>query len=139
MKFNSKSVTLLQNGVQCFIELYVPLVLLDYSLDDSHWKTAIQEFNSKLDARPSVTFSADDLTLDILQMEIEEKQSIEVLSLRVVAKQEDLRRLEITPFQITGHLTFKPGSDTIEKMVIDNVTFGGDDHKKFRLFNDSDK
>ena len=138
MKFNSKSVTL-QDGVQCFIELNVPLALLDYSLDDNHWKIAMQEFNKKLDARPSVTFSADGLTLDILQMEIEEKQSIEVLSLRVVAKEEDLRRLETIPFQITGHLTFKPKTDIIEKMVIDNVTFGGDDHKKFCIFNDSDK
>jgi hypothetical protein len=141
MRFNSKSVAL-NGGCRVKFDVYIPTALLDVEISDEIWQIAIDDFNKKLDARPTVTTKINEVAVDVLKLESVE-DSIDYLKmgaviLLIVAKEEDIPRITDIHFCLTGYLTFQEKSDKVDGMVINNITYGGDDGKKFRILDDND-
>lgn len=141
MKFNSNS-AILNGGCRVHIDVYIPAFLLDYNIDDEIWQEAIDTFNKKLSDRPSVTSTINGVNVDVIKVESVADSSdflkMGAIILLLVAKEEDVIKIADIHFCLTGYLTFKDRSGIVEKMVIKNITYGGEDSKKFRILDDSD-
>jgi hypothetical protein len=140
MTFNSKSV-ILNGGCRIKFDVYIPSALLDVEISDEIWQIAIDAFNKKLDARSTVTTKINDVAVDVLKLEsVDDSKDylkLGAVILLLVVKEENAPKISDIHFCLTGYLTFQEKSDNIDSMVIENITYGGQDGKKFRILDDS--
>jgi hypothetical protein len=142
MIFTSNSV-IFNDASQVRLEVYIPSALLDVSIPDSVWQSSIDNFNHRLQNRPTVTTNVNNVFMDIIKLESVE-DSIDCLRigsvvLMVLMKEEDIPKISDTHFLLTGHLTFAPKSSKVESMYIKNITYGGSESKTFKILNDADE
>jgi hypothetical protein len=137
VNFQSNSV-LLKGGIEIKTDVYVPTFLMDYDISDGVWEKAINNFNKKIDTRPTVTCSINGLNVDILRMEVAEDSrnflAMGAVLVYMVARPIHVQDLMDIHFIISGFVTFEDSDrKTVNGMVIENITYGGDDSKKFNV------
>jgi hypothetical protein len=137
VNFDSKSV-LMKGGVELKADCYIPTFLMDYDIPESVWEKAINDFNKKLADRPSVTCEIKGMDVDLLRVEVA-AQAKEFLAMGAVAvylivRKKDVEEILGIHFVISGFVTFdeKKGKK-VDGMVIENITYGGDDSKRFKI------
>jgi hypothetical protein len=141
MKFNSQSVTL-NGGKRVRIDVFIPAALLDVEIPDHIWQSAIDDFNEKLNARPSVTTKINEVEVDVLKVEsVEDSDLLKIgaVVMMIVVKDEQWPKIADVHFCLTGSLTFDSVSGKVDGMVIKNITYGGDNSKKFCILEDAEK
>jgi hypothetical protein len=142
MVFTSNSV-ILNGGSRIKIDVYIPSALLDLDIPDVVWQSAIDKFNAKIHDQISVTSEINGVPTDVIKLESVKDSTdwlrIGAVILILIVKEEDAPAISDIHFTLTGHLTFKPKSDTIDEMVINNITYGGEDSRKFSILSTSVK
>jgi hypothetical protein len=137
VNFQSNSITL-KGGVEVKTDVYVPTFLMDYEIPDSVWEKSIEDFNKKLNDRPSVTCLINGINVDILRMEVVEDSrdllAMGAVLVYMVARPIHVQDLMDIHFIISGFVTFDDDErKSVRAMTIENITYGGDDSKKFQV------
>jgi hypothetical protein len=137
VNFQSNSV-LLKGGVELKTDVYVPTFLMDYDISEGVWEKAIHQFNKKLDSRSSVTCTINGINVDILRMEVVEDSrnflAMGAVLVYMVARPLNVQDLMDIHFVISGFVTFDDNErKVVQGMTIENITYGGDDSKKFQV------
>jgi hypothetical protein len=100
----------------------------------------VDEFNKKLNSRSSITTKINDVDVDIIKLEpIQDHLDILRLGgivMLAVVKEDEFKNIADIHFVLSGSLTFEDGSDKVESMVIKNITWGGENSKKYKLLNE---
>jgi hypothetical protein len=141
VKFNSKSI-IMEQGIQVKTDVYIPGFLMDYEIPDEVWSEAIVEFNKKLNVRTSVTQKINGIDADVLQIapieDTIDDLRMGAVVLLLVVRGVDVEKIADIHFCLTGQLIFKLGTTTeVEQMIIKNITYGGEDSKKFRILEEN--
>lgn len=128
----------MKGGVEVKVDVYVPTFLMDYEISESVWETAIGNFNKKLAARPSVTTHINGIDVDILRIETLENAkdyfAMGAVLLYMIVRPEQVESILDIHFIISGFVTFEETLENIvDGMKIENITYGGDDSKKFKV------
>lgn len=128
---------MLNGGHKTKLDVYIPSALLDIDIPDLVWQSAIDEFNKQLNNRSSITTKINDVDIDIIKLE-SIQDHLDILRLggivmSVVVKENDIQTISNIHFILSGSLTFEYGTDKVESMIIKNITWGGDDSKKYKL------
>jgi hypothetical protein len=140
MRFYSDSV-IMDGGLNYKVDVYLPAALLDVDISDEVWQKAIDDFNVQLNKRPTVTTTVNGVEIDIIRLDSVKESSnwikIGAVVLLFVIREKDADKIKDIHFCLKGHLTFDSVSGKVDGMVIKNITYGGDNSKKYQLINDS--
>jgi len=137
MKFSTKSL-LFNGGIPARTDVLIPAALMNVFIPDEIWKTAVKSFNKKLDDRNSFSVEVNGVSIEALQLEIEETNSrIESVVLLFVADDKNIVKMPEVQFRLKGHLTFDTASDKVEGMVIEDVVGYNQDGKSYGLLTDN--
>jgi hypothetical protein len=128
----------MKGGVEVKTDVYVPTFLMDYDIPDEVWDVAITTFNKLLSNRPSVTCQIKGMEVDILRVEVVQnaKPLLEMGAVMVymIAKPHDVKDLLDIHFVISGFVTYEDETKKkVDGIVIENITYGGDDSKRFKI------
>jgi len=118
MRFNSKSV-ILNGGINIFKNISVPMGFEAYSIDPAVWTASVDEFNKELNKRPSVLGNVDDIDVDVLRIEFNDK-----IKLRMFVMKEFENDIQNTQFMLKGKLVFdNESTNKVEKMIIKDIHY----------------
>ena len=122
MKFNSNSV-LMHGGQELKLDVFIPKALMDIDISDEMWQLSIKNFNKLLNSRENVTAEINGINVDVIKVEAVTEESMELgaIMLVIFMKESEYEKIANTMFKIRGHLLFKPMSDVVDELIIENI------------------
>ena len=117
MKFNSNSV-LMHGGQELKLDVFIPKALMDIDISDEMWQLSIKNFNKLLNSRENVTAEINVIKVEAVT---EDSMKLGAIMLVIFMKESEYEKIANTMFKIRGHLLFKPMSDVVDELIIENI------------------